>query len=45
MLCAKLPKETSDRAATATKVLIDFMVNSSEIIFSGWGVVPRCERE
>jgi len=26
MLCAKAPKDITERAATATKVLIDFMV-------------------
>jgi hypothetical protein len=44
MLCAKVPKEIIESAATATKVLMDFMVVFLKCFVSVGALLPRCDK-
>jgi hypothetical protein len=44
MLWAKEPKEIRERAATATKVLMDFMVVFLKCFISVGALLPRCDK-
>ncbi|STR39021.1 Uncharacterised protein [Klebsiella michiganensis] len=44
MLCAKVPKEIIESAATATKVLMDFMVVFLKRFVSVGALLPRCDK-